>query len=86
MARKTKCVRFDVRFAIEFENKEPFDSIGSVMKPPDINAFIAAGMKALGVKDGNILGGARFGMNLYFPRPEPAPEPIVKPKKGRRTK
>ena len=91
--RKTKFIKFDVHFVIEFEDKEPFDSIGAAVGPPDIDGFIAAGMKAIGVERGNILGGSRFGMNLHWPKGPvvraEGPGPAVRarpstPKKGRR--
>jgi len=89
-SRKTKFVKFDVHFIIEFEDKEPFDSIP--VGVPDIDGFIAAGMKAIGVEQGNILGGSRFGMNLHWPKGAvvraegPGPAVRAKPplKKGRR--
>lgn len=78
-SRKTKFVKFDVHFVIEFEDREAFDSIP--VGSPDINAFIAAGMKVIGVEQGNIIGGSRFGMNLHWPK-----GPVVRegPKKKKR--
>jgi hypothetical protein len=85
-SRKTKFVKFDVHFVIEFDDKEPFDSVGTVVGPPDIHGFIAAGMKAIGVEKGNIIGGSRFGMNLHWPKGPVvrAEKPEAKVKKGRR--
>lgn len=65
MPRKTRHVKFDVHFVVEFDDREPFDSVP--VGPPDIHKFIASGLQAIGVEKGNICGGARFGMNLHFP-------------------
>jgi hypothetical protein len=79
--RKTKFVKFDVHFVIEFDDREPFDSIP--VGSPDIHGFIAAGMKAIGVEQGNIIGGSRFGMNLHWPKGPVVrdEDPVAKPKR-----
>lgn len=73
-SRKTQFVRFNVQFVVKLEHVPPFDSIGAVIGPPDINGFIAAGMKTLlpeaSLEKGYIVGTSRLGMYLYFPNPQ----------------
>lgn len=81
-ARKTNHVKFRLEFVVKLDDRPAFDSVP--VGPPDIHKFISAGLETLGITDGYIEGGSRFGMDLHFPRPAASPAPAAKKRAGRK--